>query len=237
VLAVGDVVGSPGVRALEMGLNEWSEAKPDLLIVNGENLSGGSGVSRKAFQKLTGKLGVHVITTGNHWNRNRQIYDLLDSNKIALPGNAWNVDDFRQGFVTGQTQHGVPYAVCNMMGKAFMYGDNLDIHAEASSEKQAIANYPAGKWSLVFGTHTHVPTADDRILGSGTGYLTDVGMTGSYDSVIGMEKQSAIQMLRGQKPPNKRKLGENQLWANAVLTDIDAETGKCINIQRLQCRF
>ncbi len=249
----------PGIRAFEQSLEEWAEASPDILLVNGENLSGGSGVSRKAFIKLTEKLGVHLITTGNHWNRNKQIYDLLDTNKIVLPGNAWNVDDFRQGFKIQRTSAGQSFAVCNVMGKAFMYGDNrclfeyvdrieqeipssckiriLDIHAEASSEKQAVAQYLAGKWSLIYGTHTHVPTADDRILGSGTGYLTDIGMSGSYDSVIGMEKQSAIQMLRGEKQPEKRKLGQHDLWANALLTDIDAESGKCINIQRLQRRF
>jgi metallophosphoesterase (TIGR00282 family) len=247
------------MRALEESLQEWMNLEPDLLIVNGENLSGGSGVSRKSFLKLTEKLGVHLITTGNHWNRNKQVYDLIPTKKIVLPGNAWNVDEFRDGFQIYRLPNGSPAVVCNAMGRAFMYGENrcmfeyidrveqelseackvriLDLHGEATSEKQAMGHYLCGKWSLVYGTHTHVPTADDRILGSWTGYLTDIGMTGSFDSVIGMEKQSAIQMLRGQKPPDKRKLGQQDLWANAVLTDIDAESGKCINIQRLQRRF
>jgi metallophosphoesterase (TIGR00282 family) len=259
ILVFGDIVGNPGLKALEAGLEAWSDKNIDAIIVNGENLAGGSGISRKSFRKITESYGVALVTMGNHWNKNRDVYELKNSQKIVLPGNAWNVDDFRSGFQTFRTKGDVQIAVCNAMGKAFMYGENrcffkyadkveqelgqsckiriFDFHAEATSEKQALGHYLAERWSLVYGTHTHVPTADDRILNSWTGYVSDVGMTGSYDSVIGMEKQSAIQMLRGEKKPSKRKLGQLDLWANAVLTDIDAESGKCINIERLQRRF
>ena len=150
---------------------------------------------------------------------------------------------------------GVPFAVVNLIGKAFMHGENrcpfkavdrllatvpaavrvriVDMHAEATSEKQGLGWYLAGRVSLVYGTHSHVPAADERILGGKTGFVTDIGMTGGYDSVIGIRKEAAIQrLITGEK--HKFEPSNDDPWLTAIVADIDDDTGHCRSIQRLR---
>jgi len=164
-----------------------------------------------------------------------------------------NVGDNALAFRVLQTANGTPYAVINLIGKAFMHADNrdffkpldeilaklplqckiriVDFHAEATSEKQALGHYLKGRASLVYGTHSHVPTADERIFEGGTGYTTDLGMTGPYDSVIGIRAEAAL--LRMQTGDRKRfEPATNDLWFCFVLADIDPTNGKCIKMER-----
>jgi calcineurin-like phosphoesterase len=175
--------------------------------------------------------------------------------RLVLPANMANVDHFRMGFKLLQSKNGVPFAVINLIGKAFMYGENrnpfstfdqimkeipprykiivVDMHAEATSEKQGIGRYATGKASLVYGTHSHVQTADERIIDSKTGFITDIGMTGPYESIIGIRIDAALnRMLTGEK--TKFEPATNDPWFCAIVVDIDEESGHCNRIERLR---
>jgi metallophosphoesterase (TIGR00282 family) len=256
VLAIGDVIGRPGRKALSLLLPKAKETfAPDLIIANGENAAGGFGLTKKIFDEMTGELGIDVITMGNHWADKREIYNFAFSTpQVVLPGNMYNVEHKNKGHYIGKSKSGIPYLVSNLTGRVFMKGDNtcpfneidsilalpeipairiVDIHAEATSEKQALGHYLTNRASLVYGTHTHCPTADERILGSFTGFATDLGMTGGYDSVVGMDKKAAISnlMAKEKKPFEPAK---NDLWLCAVFAEISPETGACLSIERIR---
>jgi metallophosphoesterase (TIGR00282 family) len=253
-LILGDLFGRPGRRALSVFLNKARvEFKPDIVMLNGENAAGGFGLTEKVFFQLHKEFGIDVVTMGNHWHDKAEIHDLLGkTDRIVLPANMSNVSPEERGLRIFHMQDGTKYAVVNMLGKVFMKGENrcpfatadrlltlipddvkirfLDMHAEATSEKQALAHHLTGKFSMVYGTHSHVPTADARILEQKTGYITDVGMTGPYDSVVGIRKESSILRMRTGIKKNFEP-ADKDLWLTAVVTDIDENTGFCSQIK------
>lgn len=255
ILAAGDVIGKAGRKALAKLLPLARETfKPDIVIVNGENAAGGFGLTKKIYDQFINNFGIDCVTMGNHWHDKPEIHNFAPTaERLVLPANMMNVGDNALAFRVLQTADGTPFAVINLIGKAFMHADNrdffkpvddilanlpsqcririVDFHGEATSEKQALGHYLKGRASLVYGTHSHVPTADERIFEGGTGYTTDLGMTGPYDSVIGIRAEAAL--LRMQTGDRKRfEPATNDLWFCFVLADIDPTNGKCIKIER-----
>lgn len=250
VLAIGDVVGSCGCQRLKTALPElkkWSKA--DLTIVNGENSADSNGISRSSAS-LIFSCGADIITTGNHVYRQREIYDELDREAgIIRPAN-YHPDAPGTGsylFEKGRFRA----LVVNLSGQLFMEAyespfaciDSLlaknnvrivivDIHAEATSEKIALACHLDGRVSLVFGTHTHVQTADEKILPGGTGYITDLGMCAAADSVLGMKKEPAVRRLI-TKMPERFEPALGSCLINGIFAEIDDNTGKTIHIERI----
>lgn len=255
ILAFGDIIGKPGRSALSEVLPELrSEFQADLVIVNGENSDNGSGITLKILEEYIHKLEIDVITMGNHWSSKREVFDFMNRyEQLILPGNMSNVPNHMKGLYIGTTRSGFRYAVTNLIGQAFMNDGNkspfemaenllsyvpaavrvriLDIHAETSSEKQALGHFLAGRVSLVYGTHTHTPTADCRIIRNHTGFVTDLGMTGPYDSVIGIEKDAAIRrFLTGEKRGWDTAKKGNEV--HGIFVKVDHETGQCLAISR-----
>lgn len=257
ILAIGDVVGKPGRRSLhELMPAVREQYKPDFTIINGENSAGGFGINQKVFNELSEKFHGDCITTGNHWHDKQEVRSLVGQEKrLLLPANMHNVKDERHGLGIYPCQTGVRIAVINLHGQAFMSGSNsspfemydqleklipqdvkirvVDFHAEATSEKQALGHYLDGRASLVYGTHTHCPTADTRTLPNGTGFQTDLGMTGPYDSVIGICKKASLARFLGQerKPFQPAK---KDLRLFGVVATIDEITGLCIAMERVE---
>jgi len=255
LLLIGDVIGEPGREALARLLpglkQEW---RPDLTILNAENAAGGFGLTPEIAQELF-RLGADVLTSGNHiWDK-KQILPTLDQESRLLrpanypegaPGRGWQVYEPRLG--------GPKIGVVNLEGRVYMrplddpfaLGQKIirglrretplvlvDFHAEITSEKRALGWHLDGLATAVIGTHTHVQTADEEILPGGTAYLTDVGMTGSRDSVIGVKKEDAIHRFVKQTP-SRFTPATGRLWINAVLVEADAASGKAVRIQRIQ---
>ncbi len=254
LLVVGDIIGNPGRRALKKFLEtEGKELNYQFLVVNGENAAGGFGITEKVYKTLK-SLGVDAITTGNHvwdkketWNFIGKTKDLLRPANYpdTVPGLGWNIFE----------KNGVRIAVINLMGLTFMnpYLENpfltfdriyeevknrsdivvVDFHAEATSEKNAFVLYVKGRAQLVFGTHTHIPTADERIIDGQTAYITDVGMSGVLNSVIGVEfKRSLPYYLQGIK--KKFYIAEKgDVVFNALLVEFD-ESFKPVKVERIQ---
>jgi metallophosphoesterase (TIGR00282 family) len=257
ILAIGDVMGKAGRRALERLLpRARAELQPDIVLLNGENAAGGFGLTEKIYQGFVTGLGVDCVTMGNHWHDKREIYDFLPrADRLVLPANMGNVEREASGLRVLTAKNGVQFAVINLIGRAFMQEGNrdpfkavdkllgevpaavklriVDVHAEATSEKQGLAWYLCGRVSVVYGTHSHVPAADERILGGKTGFVTDIGMTGGYDSVIGIRKEAAIQrLLTGEK--KKFEPATDDPWLCALVADVDDATGVCTRVQRLR---
>ena len=260
ILAIGDIVGRPGRDGLETFLpNLIEEFAPDLILGNGENSAGGFGLTKKVFDELTQKIGLDVVTMGNHWMDKKEIYSFMNQyENLILPGNMKNVDDHRKGLFIGTTKTGQRFATINLIGRVFMNEGNscpfdmadrllsyipasvrvriVDFHAEATSEKQALAHYLAGKVSFFYGTHTHTPTADERVLARHTGFVTDLGMTGPYDSVIGINKEASIRrFMHGEKKAWAPAKDDVQL--HAVVCEVDPTTGSCLKILRIKRPF
>ncbi len=238
LLFVGDVVGAPGRRALEVllpGLRERHQ--PDWVVVNGENAAGGIGISARIAHDMF-EIGVDVITLGNHAFRHRDIYDVLDSGAaIVRPANDPKGDPGRGHVVV--ERDGASLAVVNLSGSVFLdvarspfaeidavladlrgRADHVlvDFHAEATSEKVAMGWHLDGRVTACVGTHTHVPTADARVLPGGTAFISDVGMTGARDSVIGVRREQALESFRTQMPVRFDTADESP-WVNAVLIE------------------
>ncbi len=257
ILFVGDIFGSAGRHIVHEHLPQLLETHAvDLLVINGENSAGGFGITPSIADELF-DMGAHVITTGNHiWDK-KEIFDYMkvpsDSHargrRILRPANyAITVPGF--GFYEGTLPGGQTYAVMNMQGRVFMSACDdpfrkadellskikakvilLDIHAEASSEKMALGWYLDGRVTAVLGTHTHVPTADQRILAQGTAYQTDVGMSGPYDSVIGVETELVVKkFLTGM--PGKFEAAKGNPKLAATLIECDGATGRAYGIKR-----
>jgi hypothetical protein len=260
VLAVGDLMGKGGRRSLAKLLPLATERfQPDIILANGENAAGGFGITRKIYDQLTETIGVDCVTTGNHWHDKKEIYEFLPQvDRLVIPANMMNVSDPQRGVAILQTISGVSYAVINLIGRAFMHQDNrnpfhaadellkripdsvkiriVDMHAEATSEKQGLGHYLSGRVSLVYGTHSHVPTADERLIDDQTGFTTDVGMTGAYDSVIGIRKDAAIRrMTSGEK--KKFEPASNDLWMCFILAEICPKSGQCHSIKRFRWEY
>ena len=261
VLFFGDVFGHPGRDALRAAIAQLGPIHhPDFIIINGENAAHGNGILPEMAQAFL-DIGVDVITTGNHvWDQKQIIPFFATCNRIIRPANFPDFPFSRtpgrgSTVVESRRRPGLRLGVVQVMGRVFM--DTLDcpfrivelevdrleqlgvqsilidFHAEASSEKQAMAYYMDGKVSAVIGTHTHVQTADERILPGGTAAITDVGMCGCFDSVIGVKKEISIQKLM-TKRPIKYEPAEGPGGYNAALIDIDEVTGKSRSILRLR---
>ncbi len=225
----------------------------DVCIVNGENAADGNGITPVAAEHIFDS-GADVITGGNHTYRRREFYEMLDGNPaLVRPGNFPATAPGRGLCVVDKGRYQV--AVINLMGVVYMDPlacpfdtlDNLlkeadnprfcvvDIHAEATAEKKALAYYADGRVSAVFGTHTHVATADEQILPSGTGFITDVGMTGPLQSVLGVRPEQSIEKMRG-KLPVRFATAEGDCMMNAVLFTLDDKTGQTVEVERLDVR-
>lgn len=256
ILFIGDIVGSPGRRIVHDRLADIiSQQKIDLTIANCENAASGFGITPRLAEELFA-AGAEVLTGGNHiWDR-KEIFDFFPhESRLLRPAN------FPQGvpgsgLYVGKARNGTEYAVLNLQGRTFMAPIDcpfrtaeselgrippevkiilVDIHAETTSEKQAMGWFLDGKVSAVVGTHTHVATADARVLPGGTAYITDVGMTGPHDSIIGMEKQSIIQrFLNGL--PARFEVAEGDVQMHTALMDMDESTGRARSIEHLVFR-
>jgi metallophosphoesterase (TIGR00282 family) len=256
VLFIGDVVAKAGLKAIARHLPRLRrEESIHLCIANGENAAGGFGLTRAIADELFG-LGVDVVTGGNHLWDKREILEFIHLEpRILRPANyPAQVAGSRSGVFTTTNRQRV--AVVSLMGRVFMptvdcpfqCADELiptlrretpivivDMHAEATSEKMALGWYLDGQVSAVLGTHTHVQTADERILPAGTAYLSDVGMTGPYESVIGMEREQAISRFLTQTPHRMTPASGDPRLAAALVT-IDAGSGRAQAIRRFLCR-
>ncbi len=248
ILFIGDVVGQRSVEFLAEKLPELKrEHCVDMTIVNGENSADGNGITPFSAKLLLGLAD--VVTTGNHCFRRREMNDMYEESEVIIrPANFG--DTVGRGYTVydmGKTR----VAVVNLIGMAFMescdnpfkYADKIleeldtpniivDFHAEATSEKKAMGFYLEGKVSAVIGTHTHVQTADEQILGGHTGYITDVGYTGVRDSILGIDKDVIISRLTSYYP-QKHTYPEGDIMINAVVISIDDKCGKCTAIKRL----
>jgi 2',3'-cyclic-nucleotide 2'-phosphodiesterase len=253
ILFVGDVIGSPGRQALVRRLDRLIDRhQVDMVVANGENAAAGFGLTLDVAHELF-EAGVDVITSGNHiWDK-REIYSYLDEQPCLLRPANYPGDAPGRGCGVFATSAGLNVGVLNLEGRIFMNplecpfrtADRLvaelrqktkmilvDMHAEATSEKMAIAHYLDGRVSAVIGTHTHVQTADEQILPGGTAYLTDAGMTGARDSVIGINKEIAVGKFLSQLPARFEVAKKNPM-VNGVLVDIDPDTGRALTIERI----
>jgi len=240
LLFIGDVVGEPGRRALAATLPALREThSPDLVIANGENSAGGIGITRRTAEAML-EIGVDAITTGNHVYRHREVYPYLDeSDRIVRPANYLDANPGRGHTVI--ERGGVRWAIVNMSGSlyltparsAFQIVDELvsrlrsqadlvivDFHAEATSEKVAMGWHLDGRVLAVIGTHTHVPTADARVLPGGTAYITDAGMTGSRGGVIGVKKEQVIERFVTALPV-KFETADDDPWIMGCAVESD----------------
>lgn len=256
ILFVGDVVGKPGRRIVQRELPRLIDhRRPDYVVVNVENAAGGFGVTPEVFAELE-NLGIDCYTSGNHiWDKKEGLPLLDEEPRLLRPAN-YPPGAPGHGIYLGQIASGIPVATLNLEGRVFMnpldspfqVADRLlaelpaevkvilvDFHAEATSEKAALAYHLDGRVSAVLGTHTHVPTADERILPEGTALQTDVGMTGPYDSIIGMRRDKVMRRFLTQLPTSF-DVAKHDVWLCGALVDIDEETGRSRGIERIQLR-
>lgn len=252
ILFVGDIVGKPGITLVQTWLPGLIQKyKADFVIANGENVSDGKGCTDKEG-KLLFDLGINVITGGNHtWDKHQSQEYLRNEARSIRPLN-YPKGTYGNGYHIGETKKG-KVAVLNLQGRTFMASIDcpfrtaewvipkikqeakiiiVDFHAEATAEKIAMINFLDGKVSAVIGTHTHIQTSDERIFPNGTAYITDAGMTGPYESVIGMKTQAAINRFLYQTP-QKYETAENDTHLCAVFLKVDADTGKTVEIERI----
>ena len=250
ILAVGDLVGETGVEKLKRTLPNLQEAEHiDFTIINGENSAGGMGMTSKIYNELN-RLNIEVITMGNHTWGKKDIFTFIDDKKIIRPAN-YSKGCPGKGYTIIQKDN-KKIAVVNLIGRTDMgvLSDNpftcidhiieklkvdiivLDFHAEATAEKIAMGYYVDGRITAMFGTHTHVQTADEKILENGTGYITDIGMTGPENSVIGMDVDASLKRFVTSLP-EKYKLAEGSCMLNGVIFDIDDKTNKVKKVYRI----
>ena len=252
ILAVGDIVGESGVEKLKNVLPKLREENNiDFCIVNGENSAGGMGMTTKIFSDMQ-KLKVNAITMGNHTWGKKDIFSFIDNPIMIRPAN-YSEGVVGKGYGIFECK-GKKVAVINLIGRTdmnvlsenpFLVADEIlkkikneadiiivDFHAEATAEKIAMGYYLDGKVTVVFGTHTHVQTADEKILEKGTGYITDIGMTGPYKSVIGMDVDASIKRFVTSLP-ERYKLAEGATFLNGCIFDINDETCRVEKITRI----
>ncbi len=258
VLFIADIVGKPGRQAVSQELHRLVDRYTiDIVIANGENAAGGFGITEETAKELFG-LGIHLLTSGNHiWDKKDALDYINREEKLIRPAN-YPAGAPGRGSAVIQTAAGISIAVLNLEGRVFMNplecpfrsADKelerlrkitpvvvVDFHAEATSEKMALGAYLDGRVSAVLGTHTHVQTADERLLPGGTAYITDVGMTGSFDSVIGIRKELAVEKFLSQLPV-RFEVAKKDIRINCVAIEIDEISGKALSIERVsvECR-
>lgn len=256
ILFIGDIFGTPGRKAVKEYVPVLrKQYEIDFCIANGENSATGNGINYIIAQELY-KSGIDCITMGNHTWSKKEIMNFIDSDdKIVRPANYPSKVPGR-GY-TILKANGMQLCVLNLMGRVYM--DNIDcpflvadreleeikkntkvvfvdMHAEATSEKAALAWYLDGRVCCVAGTHTHVPTADERILPFGTAIISDVGMTGPYDGVIGVDKELIIERFINRLP-QKFEVAKGRIQFNAIYLEVDEKTGKCLKIERVSRLF
>jgi metallophosphoesterase (TIGR00282 family) len=253
ILAVGDVVGRPGRRALAHFLPALrQEREVDFVVVNAENSASGAGINEKIFREIRG-YGADVVTMGDHAFDKRDAFPLYESEPRLLRPANWPAGAPGRGVCVVEGPRGVRVAVIHLQGRVFMNAQGdffaeadralrqvereadlvvVDMHAEATSEKSAIAWHLDGRVALVFGTHTHVPTADATIRPGGTAFLTDCGMTGPYDGIIGRVKEAVLKKMR-TNVHEPYSVAEGDVRLGAVLVEADERTGKATRIEPL----
>lgn len=253
VLFIGDVVGRPGRKAVSELLDGLVDRhQVDLVVANGENLAGGFGLTADSAGEIL-KAGVHILTTGNHvWDKKEALDILEESDDILRPANYPEAPG--KGWRVVKTPGGVEVAVVNLEGRVFMSDlecpfrtadlilealpDNVkcivvDMHAEATSEKRALAIYLDGRISALVGTHTHVQTADERVLPGGTAYITDLGMTGNdMGSVIGIDSKPVLHRFLTQRPA-RFDLAKGEPTLSGAVVNIDPGNGRAVSIERV----
>ena len=253
ILFIGDIVGKSGRRAISGLLDKIKDVYSiDLVVAIAENASAGFGITTKVVEELLNN-GVDILTSGNHiWDK-KEIIPGFDDEKFLLRPANYPPENPGTGSAIVKSKLGDKVGVLNILGRVFMNSVDcpfrtaieevtnlkaqtnvivVDIHAEATSEKMAMGWFLDGKVSAVIGTHTHIQTADERILPEGTSYITDVGMTGAMDSVIGMKKENMIERFLTQRP-KKFKVAKGDIKLNGVIIDVETDTGKSNSIQRL----
>ncbi len=257
VIFLGDIIGKPGRNALARKLDILiRENEADMIIANGENAAGGIGISPGTCDSLF-EMGVDMVTSGNHIFKKKEIIDYLDLEPRLLKPANYPPGTPGKGYYIFEVEKlgGLKVAVINICGRVFV--ENLDcpfrtidrileyikektpviivdIHAEVTSEKVAMGWFLDGRVSAVIGTHTHIQTADERVLPGGTAYITDVGMVGPRDSVIGVKKENIIKRFLTQMP-QQFTVAKEDVWINGVVIDIDEKNGKARQIIRINC--
>jgi len=255
ILILGDVVGRPARRAVKALLPSLiKNDRVDLVIANAENAAGGMGVDVKSAEELF-SAGAQVLTSGNHIWKKKEIYSYLDAQANLIRPANFPPGAPGQGGCAWQDQGGLRALIINLQGRVFMpnHVDDpfrcvdgilkgkhpyspvviVDMHAEATSEKSAMGWYLDGRVSVVYGTHTHVQTADERILPSGTAYITDVGMCGPLDSIIGMERETVIKGFLNQLP-RPFEVAQDNVVLQGIIVNVDDQTGRAQDIRRLR---
>ncbi|MCX5679757.1 MAG: TIGR00282 family metallophosphoesterase [Candidatus Omnitrophica bacterium] len=254
ILFIGDVVGEPGRRAIKTLLPKLKNSeKLDFVIANAENVAGGSGVTPSMADELL-DAGVDVLTSGDHIWKKREVFDYIATSKRLIRPANYPQGAPGMGSTVVKSESGVNIGVINLIGRVFMQSlecpfkaakieiDRIkdkarviivDMHAEATSEKIALGWYLDGEVSAVLGTHTHVQTADEKILPGGTAFISDAGMTGPFDGVIGRKKDQILQRFLTSLPM-KFEMAEGDIQLHGVVIDIDDKTGKADAIKRIQ---
>lgn len=253
ILFIADIVGKPGRQALSQELHRLVDRHGvDLVIANGENAAGGFGLTEETARELF-DCGIHLLTSGNHiWDKKESGDFIRREERVIRPAN-YPEGTIGRGSAVIRTPLGLQVGVLNLEGRVFMnalecpfrVADReiaalklitpiviVDFHAEATSEKQALGWYLDGRASAVLGTHTHVQTADERVLPGGTAFISDVGMTGSFDSVIGIRKELAVEKFLTQLPV-RFEVAKKDIRLNCVVLEIDEITGKALGIERI----
>lgn len=253
ILFIGDVVGRPGKRACALIPKLIRERQLDAVVANAENIAGGSGITPQMFSKLLHQ-GVDVCTLGDHIYKRREIVPTLEqSERIVKPANL-PPEAAGRACAVATARNGVSFAVISLLGRTYMNMKSecpfhavdavlkqlpqdlrvilVDMHAEATAEKMAMGWHLDGRVSAVLGTHTHVPTADERILPKGTAYITDVGMTGPYESILGRDTRNVLAVLiTGMPYPYDVAHGDVRLCG--AIVELDSTTGRAISIERV----
>jgi len=254
ILCIGDIVGRPGRRIIADKLKALVKQRAiDCVAANAENAAGGSGLTPQIYDKLL-RYGINLVTLGDHTYRKRDIIEILErADNIARPAN-FSESAAGKGFALYKTRKGPTVAVISLVGRLFMkpadcpysaidkilpkVGQQADIiivdfHAEATSEKLAMGYHLDGRVSLCFGTHTHIVTADERILPKGTAYITDIGMTGAHDSVLGRGVENVLKSFRTQMP-YPFEIATSDVKMDAILVTVDSNTKKAERIERVR---
>lgn len=254
VLFIGDIIGEPGYNLTKTLLPTYIQKyKTNFVIANGENITDGKGIIEKDGKKLL-ELEIDILTGGNHTMDKIQAHKYLNETHSVLRPQNYPKGAYGRGFgIYNIPGTDLKIGVINLQGRVFMkqidcpfrafdwvyekikYETNIvfvDFHAEATAEKIAFGWYVNGRASVVVGTHTHIPTADNRVLPGGTAYITDVGMTGSYDSVIGMKKEGSIKRFI-YATPQKYEVGDDDLRFSAVVCEINPASGKAVSIKKI----
>ena len=255
ILFIGDIFAAGGRTIVAENVrNIVRERQIDLTIANAENSAGGFGITPLIAEELLA-LGIDVLTGGNHSFDKREIIDYMGhQTRLLRPAN-YPVGVAGKGVYTGATRDGIPYAVINLQGRAqmanidcpFRKADEIlesidaatrirfvDFHAELTSEKMAMGWHLDGRATALVGTHTHIPTADTRVLAGGLAYQTDAGMSGPYDSVIGVEKETIVKRFM-TGVPGRMEAAKNGLELHGVIVNADESTGKARSIERVTC--